>query len=74
MNDLKAKLAGAWKSWTVWFNGIVLIVVPLLPVLADNLPQFQPYIPANLFKYAMLAVLVGNVALRFKTTTGLEQK
>lgn len=71
---LKAKLAGARKSWTAWFNGLTLIIVPLLPMAADSLPQLQPYVPDNLFKYAMLVVLVANLALRFKTKTALQDK
>lgn len=74
IDNLLAKLRGALKSWTVWANGLLLMALPFLPVLQDSLPQLQAYLPENFYKWAMLGVLVGNIALRFKTTTSLAEK
>ena len=51
-----------FKSWTIWFN-IVLLLVSLITGLADIIP-----LPAQ---FVAIIVLVGNLALRFKTTTGI---
>lgn len=74
LSAIKAKLAKAHRSWTVWFNGMVGAAVSALPFAQDNLPQLQGYVPAHLYQYAMAAVIVGNIILRFKTAQGLESK
>lgn len=68
------KLKGARKSLVIWFNGLMLAILPLVPVLIDSLPTMQPYLPANFFKYAMLGVLVINLVLRFRTGQPLQDK
>jgi K+ transporter len=74
MNNLKAKLANIHKSWTLWFNGVAMSVITSLPLLADQMPQLQPYIPDNLYKNGMLALGVVNIMLRFKTSKSLADK
>jgi hypothetical protein len=68
------KIKNAWKSWTIWFNSSVAGVSLALPMLQDSFPQLQPYIPVDTFKYVMAALIIGNIFLRFKTTTSLAQK
>jgi hypothetical protein len=68
------KIKGSVKSWTIWVNGIASAVVAGLPMLQENFPQLQPYIPANFYKYAMLVIIAINIVLRFKTNKPLEQK
>lgn len=71
---LLKKARNAWKSWTIWVNGASIAVVASLPDLIDQFPQLQPYVPENFYKAAMLALTVTNIALRFKTNSGLEAK
>lgn len=71
-DTLKAKLAGARKSLTIWFNGLVAAVMGILPMAQDSLPALQQYVPD--IKWAAVLVIVGNIVLRFKTTTGLQDK
>ena len=52
-----------YQSWTVWFN-VALLVVDFVNSLAQIIP-----IPAGVLSYV---VLVGNLLLRFKTTTALK--
>lgn len=68
------KLKGAWRSLTIWFNGVVAVVVPGLPMLQDAFPQLQPLVPDHLYRYALALVIVANIALRFKTTQDLATK
>lgn len=76
--DLRVKLsadaAKAHKSLTIWFNSIMAAAVVALPMLQDQLPQLQGYLPANLYHSAMATLIVGNIILRFKTNGALADK
>lgn len=74
LDNLKAKLAGAKRSATIWFNSAAGVVVFGLPILQDNLPQLQDYLPHNFYHYAMGGVIFANLLLRFKTKTSLENR
>lgn len=71
---MKKWLAGAIKSWTIWFNSVVLALVPIIDILKDSLPQLQEYIDATTYKLIGLAVLLVNIGLRIKTTKSLAEK
>ena len=68
------RLVGAWRSLTVWFNGIIGSILVTVPLLEPLLPQLQGLITPAQYKYIALALVVGNVLLRFKTTQALDQK
>lgn len=67
-------LKGAWRSWVIRFNMAVGALASVLPMAQDSFPQLQPYIPANVFQYAMAALIIGNMLLRFKTSGSLADK
>lgn len=66
------KLKNAWKSFTIWFNGIMAALVGILPMLQDSLPSIQQYVPD--IKWLAVLVILGNVILRFKTNNSLSDK
>jgi hypothetical protein len=68
------KLRGAIRSYVVWFNGVLGLVLASWPMLADSLPQLQPYLPERAFRNIAIAVLVVNILLRFKTGKPLQDK
>lgn len=68
------KLKNAWKSWTIWVNGLAASIMVILPVAQDSVPQLQAYIPDHVYKIAMGVIVALNIALRFKTTTDLANK
>lgn len=70
----KAKLNGATRSWTMWFNGVLLAALPLIDTLKDTMPQLQPYVTPDVYKWMGLVVVIGNIILRFKTNAGLDEK
>jgi hypothetical protein len=72
--SIKDKLRGAKRSLTVWFNTVLGTVVLALPIATDTLPQLQAYLPPGVYRYLALALIVGNMALRFKTSLPLEHK
>lgn len=72
--NIKDKIQGAWRSWTIWFNSMAGALVLGLPMLQETLPQMQAYLPADFFKYAMAVVIGVNILLRFKTSAPLEHK
>lgn len=74
MNNLILKLKNAWKSWTVWFNGIVVTVLAFLEYSNTAFPLLQQYLPSDIYGKAMLFIAVVNLFLRFKTTQSLATK
>ena len=69
-----AKLDNAWRSWTIWVNSVLAIIMLALPSLQDSFPQLQSYLPEHIYKYAMLVIIAANIALRFKTVQDLALK
>ncbi len=66
-DDFIAKLKNSWKSFTNWFNGTGIVVLQILvtePGLIDFLTVHD----------LALILLVGNIVLRFKTSTSLADK
>lgn len=72
--SIRAKLARAHRSLTLWFNAVAASVVTALPILQDAFPAMHDYIPDNLYKSAMGVVVAGNILLRFRTNQPLESK
>lgn len=70
----KAKLRGLKKSLTAWFNSVMATVVMALPLLESTFPSLQEFLPDNVYKVLAVAVIVGNLGLRFKTTRDLADK
>lgn len=70
----KAKIAGMYRSMTIWFNSLVGMVVIGLPEIKYSFPELQSYLPEGFFRYAMGALIIGNIFLRFKTNKGLQDK
>jgi hypothetical protein len=68
------KLKNAWKSWTIWLNGIGLMLVAYLPDMASTFPQLQPYMGENAYSRVMFALTVANIMLRFKTSRPLQER
>lgn len=71
---LRLKIEGMWKSLTIWFNGLMAIVIPGLPMLKDSFPDLQPYLPAHLYQWIIGLLIVANILLRFRTTKSLADK
>ena len=71
-------LRGSLRSLTVWFNaaaaGLLAVLPELLPALADAAPSLQPYLGPDVYRYLMLAIVVGNIVLRVRTSTSLADK
>ena len=72
------KLAGAVRSKTIWFNTLFVVFLEQLPTIVGNLavslPELQPYLGADLYQKATLALVIGNLYLRFRTKKPLEMK
>lgn len=68
------KLRGCYKSAVIWFNAIALSFLSMFELLHDSLPELSQYIPDNIYKKVGLAVVLGNLMLRFKTSKALQDK
>lgn len=62
------------KSWTIWFNGVGLTLIELLPYLAETFPELEAYVSPEFYKQATTVLIIGNILLRFKTRTTLREK
>lgn len=71
-------LKKAWKSVTIWFNGVALAALPFADnaatAIKETLPVVSQYLTSGLLKYAAIFILVANIALRFKTNSALKDK
>ena len=74
MMKLKLRLKNAWRSMTIWFNGVAASILTVLPVAQEQLPQLQSYLPANFYQWMMGLVIAANIVLRFKTSSDLADK
>ena len=74
-DTFKANLAGAYKSWTLWFNAFMGLFVEIgLPKALETLPLLYGVYPNSIYFTLLVVILGGNVLLRFKTTKPLSQK
>jgi hypothetical protein len=71
---IKDHIKGAFKSWTMWFNGVVASLLAAAPILQDFAPQIGEYLTGGMLKNLMGLVLIGNILLRIKTTKPLNEK
>jgi len=69
-----SSLKGAFRSFTIWFNSLMAVVIASLPLMQDSFPELQSYVPSKWYHYAMGLLIVGNILLRIKTTTSLAEK
>ncbi len=78
LESFKLKLAGMYKSFTIWINGLLLAAMPfldnILGAVRDNLPAVSQWLTADILKGAAVFILVANIALRFKTSKPLQDK
>ena len=74
MDELKDWLRGSLKSFTIWFNGIVGTLLAAVPILQSSLPDLAAMMPADSYKLLASALVIGNILLRIKTSTGLPDK
>ena len=65
---------GVRKSLTIWFNTLLLAALPVFEIAHSYLPELQTYLPDNVYKWMGIIVVVGNIALRFRTTKPLKEK
>lgn len=71
---ISKKIKGSWKSLTIWLNGVLLAMFPMIDPIKESLPQLGQYMTPTMFKWLGLSVVVMNIALRFKTTKSLGEK
>ncbi len=78
LESFKLKIAGCYKSFTIWVNGLLLAAMPFLDNILDavkeNLPAVSQWLTADILKGAAVFILVANIALRFKTKSDLAEK
>ena len=72
--DFLRKLSGCKRSCVVRVNAGILAATPLFQMAQDQWPQLREYLPANLYGYAFVVIVIVNILLRFKTKLPLEDK
>lgn len=71
---MNEKFKRAWKSFTIWVNGLALAAMPTIEYARDNIEQVREYINADFYKGVALVLVVTNLVLRFKTKKDLADK
>ena len=71
---MRKTMRGTLKSMTIWFNGVLLGLLPLFEMVMASFPQLHEFLPDNQYKTVGLIAVVGNILLRFKTNKPLSQK
>lgn len=74
LTKAKQWIIGAIKSWTLWINSMLGVLIVSLPSFQDSLPSISAYLPPNLYKYLSVALVVVNILLRAKTNKSLLDK
>ena len=74
LDTLNEKLKGAYKSLTMWINGLVGAAILALPEIKDGFPEVRDYLAPSFFQWSMGALVVANLILRIKTTKSLADK
>lgn len=74
IDALWAKAKGAYKSVTVWINGLLLAALPFVDQIKEVIPQFENYLDEHIYKNVMVVIIAVNLVLRFKTKKALEDK
>ena len=69
-----ATIKGAWKSLTVRFGGLLMILPDALPMIKDQWPTIAPFIPDALESRVMNVIALGILLLRVRTTKSLADK
>lgn len=72
MPKWKLKLKKFHHNGIVWFNTLMLSMLPLYEVISANLISLQPYLGDSTYKYVGLAVVIFNIVLHY-TKKELEQ-
>ncbi len=72
--SMNRKIKGAARSRTVWFNVASGAALAALPQMAEALPALQQFISPEVYRWLVVAVVLGNIWLRAITTAALEDK
>ena len=68
MKQVLAKLKAAHKSVMLWFNSVMATGTLAIPYLADSFPALHDYLPANIYKFSMTVLVIGNMIIHFRPT------
>lgn len=68
------RIKKSWLSLTMWFNGLMLMVVTYLPEITASVPEFKGLVGDGVYKWLLLLSAIGNIILRVKTTQDLASK
>ena len=78
IETFQLKMLGAWRSVTLWFNAVLLAMMPfvdsILQSVSTVLPTVSQWLTADILKGAAIFILIANIGLRFKTSKPLEAK
>ena len=69
-----ARIKGAIRSATVWFNGLIVASIPLYEACKDDVEKLKPFLTDFNYQKVVLVVAGLNILLRFKTRQDLADK
>lgn len=72
--DFRDDLKNCHKSLTVWFGIAAEFLIEWLPEITRVVTEMENYMLPETYKRVMQAIVLVNIALRFKTTKALRRK
>lgn len=68
------KLSGCKRSCTMRVNAGMLAAAPVFELALTQWPMLRDYLPANVYGYAFVFIVIANIIMRFRTKLPLEDK
>lgn len=62
---VKEKLKAALRSFSIWFNCMLLGFLPIFEIFRDEFTALEAYLPADVYKCMGVAVVTLNILLKF---------
>ncbi len=72
------KLKGALRSTTIWVNGVLLAILSfageIVAAAQFYMPELAQYLPADIYRWLGVAIVVFNMYQRTRTKKSLAEK
>ena len=62
------------RSWTIWFNSYVAVLISFITFAAANIDSMRPYLGHTAFEWIGGLTAAANLLLRFHSTNALQDK
>jgi len=72
--DIEPMVKCIWKSWTVWFSMVLIVLPDIVDLLLANFPVVGYFIPDEIHPRILSILGLISLLLRIRTSTALALK